>query len=127
KAAPACHPQYEFRFADTSSPPRTGCLVTTLPSRSVLRPAAVLPRAYRWLRYNFNWIDIPIFRNGTGAAQIPLHKRGVTGVPGLLSLGLPWLHKFKSEHLNGVGEDAEYLAEQMSRSIPQSTQASNRR
>jgi hypothetical protein len=35
-------------------------------------------------------------------------------------LGLPWLHKFKSAHLNGVGEDAEYLAEQMSRSIPRS-------
>ena len=34
-------------------------------------------------------------------------------------LGLPWLHKFRSAHLNGVGEDAEYLAEQMSRSIPQ--------
>jgi putative flavoprotein involved in K+ transport len=26
-------------------------------------------------------------------------------------LGLPWLHKLKSAFLNGVGEDAEYLAE----------------
>jgi putative flavoprotein involved in K+ transport len=69
-------------------------------------------------RYNFDWIDLPIFRKERGAAQIPLHKRGVTGVPGVYFLGLPWLHKFKSAHLNGVGEDAEYLAEQMSRSIP---------
>ena len=69
-------------------------------------------------RYNFNWIDLPIFGNGIGGAQIPLHKRGVTSVPGVYFLGLPWLHKFKSAHLNGVGEDAEYLAEQMSRSIP---------
>ena len=70
-------------------------------------------------RYDFNWIDLPVLRNGIGAAQIPLHKRGVIGVPGVYFLGLPWLHKFKSAHLNGVGEDAEYLAEQMSRSIPQ--------
>jgi putative flavoprotein involved in K+ transport len=69
-------------------------------------------------RYNFNWIDLPIFGNGIGAAQIPLHKRGVTSLPGVYFLGLPWLHKFKSAHLNGVGEDAEYLAEQMSCSIP---------
>jgi len=68
-------------------------------------------------RYDFNWIDLPVFRNGIEAAQIPLHKRGVTGVPGVYFLGLPWLHKFKSAHLNGVGEDAEYLAEQMSRSL----------
>jgi putative flavoprotein involved in K+ transport len=76
-------------------------------------------------RYNFDWIDLPIFHNGTGAAQIPLHKRGVTGVPGVYFLGLPWLHKFKSSHLNGVGEDAEYLAEQMSRSIPRCARSSN--
>jgi putative flavoprotein involved in K+ transport len=69
-------------------------------------------------RYNFDWIDLPIFHKERGAAQIPLHKRGVTGVPGVYFLGLPWLHKFRSAHLNGVGEDAEYLAEQMSRSIP---------
>ena len=69
-------------------------------------------------RYNFNWIDLPIFGNDIGAAQVPMHKRGVTSVPGVYFLGLSWLHKFKSAHLNGVGEDAEYLAEQMSRSIP---------
>jgi putative flavoprotein involved in K+ transport len=77
-------------------------------------------------RYNFDWIDLPIFRNGTGAAQMPLHKRGVTGVRGVYFLGLPWLHKFKSAHLNGVGEDAEYLAEQMSRSIPRYACSLNR-
>jgi putative flavoprotein involved in K+ transport len=64
-------------------------------------------------RYNFDWIDLPVFRNGTPAAQIPLHRRGVTGVPGVYFLGLPWLYKFKSAHLNGVSEDAEYLAEQI--------------
>ena len=66
-------------------------------------------------RYNFDWIDLPIFRNGANAARIPAHKRGITNVFGVYFLGLPWLHKYKSAHLNGVGEDAKYLAEQMNR------------
>jgi putative flavoprotein involved in K+ transport len=65
-------------------------------------------------RYDFNWIDLPIFANGTEASkQVPLHKRGITRVPGVYFLGLPWLHKFKSSFLHGVGEDAEYLAAQI--------------
>jgi putative flavoprotein involved in K+ transport len=66
-------------------------------------------------RYNFDWIDLPIFRNGANAARIPAHKRGITNVFGVYFLGLPWLYKYKSAHLNGVGEDAKYLAEQMNR------------
>jgi len=64
-------------------------------------------------RYDFDWIDLPIFDHGTGAARVPMHKRGITSLPGVYFLGLPWLHKYKSAHLHGVGEDAEYLAEQM--------------
>jgi putative flavoprotein involved in K+ transport len=60
-------------------------------------------------RYDFNWIDLPVFAN-----QVPAHRRGVTSVPGVYFLGLPWLHKLKSAFLNGVGEDAEHLAEHIS-------------
>ena len=60
-------------------------------------------------RYDFNWIDLPIFANGTG--RVPEHKRGITRVPGVYFLGLPWLYKRKSAFLHGVGEDAEHLAE----------------
>jgi putative flavoprotein involved in K+ transport len=63
-------------------------------------------------RYDFNWIDLPIFANETQASgRVPMHKRGITKVPGVYFLGLPWLHKHKSSFLFGVGEDAEYLAE----------------
>ena len=63
-------------------------------------------------RYDFNWIDLPIFANETQASgRVPVHKRGVTNVPGVYFLGLPWLHKLKSSFLHGVGEDAEHLAE----------------
>ena len=65
-------------------------------------------------RYDFNWIYLPIFANGTqSSGRVPLHKRGITRVPGVYFLGLPWLHKLKSAFLNGVGEDAEHLAEQI--------------
>ena len=65
-------------------------------------------------RYDFNWIDLPIFANGTmSSGRVPEHKRGTTKVPGVYFLGLPWLYKRKSAFLHGVGEDAEYLAEQI--------------
>jgi putative flavoprotein involved in K+ transport len=47
------------------------------------------------------------------SGRVPEHKRGITRVPGVYFLGLPWLYKRKSAFLNGVGEDAEYLAEHM--------------
>jgi putative flavoprotein involved in K+ transport len=65
-------------------------------------------------RYDFNWIDLPIFASRTpSSGRLPAHKRGITGVPGVYFLGLPWLNKLKSAFLNGVGEDAEHLAEQI--------------
>ena len=63
-------------------------------------------------RYDFGWIDLPIFADETSSSgQVPLHRRGITGVPGVYFLGLPWLHKLKSAFLHGVGDDAEFLAE----------------
>ena len=60
-------------------------------------------------RCDFSWIDAPVFTGG----REPKHARGITGVPGLYFLGLPWLHKWKSAFLFGVGEDAEHLAMQI--------------
>lgn len=62
-------------------------------------------------RYDFGWIDLPIFGSRHDQANLtPRHKRGITNVPGVYFLGLPWLHKWKSAFLFGVGEDAEHLA-----------------
>ena len=67
-------------------------------------------------RYDFDWIDLPIFAEETPSSRrVPVHKRGITAIPGVYFLGLPWLHKLKSAFLNGVGEDAEYLAEHIAR------------
>jgi len=65
-------------------------------------------------RYDFDWVELPIFAAGPESwKRIPVHKRGVTSVPGVYVLGLKWLYTFKSALLHGVGEDAEYLAEQI--------------
>lgn len=66
-------------------------------------------------RYDYDWVNLPDFADGKDSNSAPLHSRGVTNVPGLFVLGLPWLHKLKSSFLHGVGEDAEHLAEQISR------------
>ena len=58
-------------------------------------------------RYDFSWVKYPVLDDkGT-----PIHRRGVTTVPGLHFLGLRLLHKVKSAFLRGVGEDAAYLAQ----------------
>jgi putative flavoprotein involved in K+ transport len=54
----------------------------------------------------FSWIDLSIFDE----LGFPRARRGVTDVPGLVFVGLPWLHTRKSPLLLGVGGDAEHVA-----------------
>ena len=42
-----------------------------------------------------------------------MHRRGVTAVPGLYFLGLPWQHTRGSALLGWVKDDAEYIAGQI--------------
>ncbi|MEJ0078611.1 MAG: NAD(P)-binding domain-containing protein [Alphaproteobacteria bacterium] len=55
---------------------------------------------------DFGWIGLPVF-DGRGE---PVHRRGVTDIPGLYFLGLQWLSRMNSSFLSGVGEDAAFLA-----------------
>jgi hypothetical protein len=43
-------------------------------------------------RTDYSWMDLPIF-NGRGQ---PAHVRGVTPLPGVYFLGLPWLYTWGS-------------------------------
>lgn len=58
-------------------------------------------------RANYAWIDLPAF-DGRGH---PRFTRGVSPVPGLYFLGLPWLHTWGSGRLLGVADDARFLVE----------------
>jgi putative flavoprotein involved in K+ transport len=58
-------------------------------------------------RLAFDWIDLPIFED-TG---MPIHRRGVSDVPGLSFIGLPWQYGMGSANLIAFVQDAEHLAE----------------
>ena len=61
--------------------------------------------------YDFDWVKLAIFDDGGE----PVHRRGVTQLPGVYFLGLRWLYKRRSSFLlrAGPAEDAAYLAEQI--------------
>ena len=57
-------------------------------------------------RSDYSWVDVPgVLRDGH-----VLHSRGVTEVPGLYFLGLPWQYTRGSALLGWVRHDAEYIA-----------------
>lgn len=60
-------------------------------------------------RPDYGWIDVPVFDE----RGEPLHRRGVTAIPGLHFLGLRWQHTTGSALLGWVRRDAAFLAEQI--------------
>jgi putative flavoprotein involved in K+ transport len=59
---------------------------------------------------DFGWLKVDAFdANGR-----PRHQRGVSVVPGIYFLGLPWLSRRGSSFIWGVWHDARYLADQIS-------------
>lgn len=57
-------------------------------------------------KLDFGWIDLDIFRDDGR----PRHQDGVTEVPGLFFIGLPWLSCRGSSFIWGAWKDAERLA-----------------
>jgi putative flavoprotein involved in K+ transport len=58
---------------------------------------------------DYSWLRAGVF-DGEGHV---CHDRGVTSVPGLYFLGLPWLHTWGSGRFASVGRDAEHLHSQI--------------
>ena len=56
---------------------------------------------------NFDWIHVL----ATDENGRPIHKRGISPVPGIYFLGFPWLHSRKSGIIHGIDEDARFIAE----------------
>jgi putative flavoprotein involved in K+ transport len=56
-------------------------------------------------RPDYRWVKVGVF---DGAAA-PTHTRGVTSVPGLYFLGLPWMHTWGSGRFAGIARDAEHV------------------
>jgi putative flavoprotein involved in K+ transport len=68
-------------------------------------------------RFNHSWIDLPI----TDDDGKLVHRRGVTDVPGLYFLGLPWQHTRGSALVGWVKDDAEFIAERIAERAPASS------
>jgi putative flavoprotein involved in K+ transport len=87
--------------------PRTvraaGAEVTFADGTRLAPPAVIWATGFE---LDHGWIDAPVFDERGAIVQ----DRGVTSVPGLSFLGLPWMRTRGSALLGWVGEDAEHLA-----------------
>ncbi|MFD2372048.1 hypothetical protein ACFSO0_19145 [Brevibacillus sp. GCM10020057] len=63
-------------------------------------------------RSDYGWLAVPGALDEYGR---PLHTRGVSPVPGLYYLGLPWQRNRQSALMGGVSVDARLLADDMIR------------
>ena len=84
----------------------SGAVIGTADGRE-LTPASVV-----WatgFRSDWWWVDLP----GAVADGQVVHQRGLTPVPGLCFLGLPWQHSRGSALLGFVNDDAEFIAENL--------------
>jgi putative flavoprotein involved in K+ transport len=60
-------------------------------------------------RLDHSFIDLPVFDDGGR----PTHRRGVTEIPGLYFLGLPWQYTRGSALLGWVKDDAQHIAQRI--------------
>jgi putative flavoprotein involved in K+ transport len=73
-------------------------------------------------RLDHSFVRLPVF-GPDGRVE---HRRGVSGVPGLYFLGLPWQHTRGSALLGWVRDDASYVAERIAEHAATSTGAAMR-
>jgi len=97
------------RYAVTLKPRAIGAMgrVVTFADGTELEVDAVI-----WAtgyRPDHSWIELPIF-NPDGTVR---HRRGVTDVPGLYFLGLPWQYTRGSALIGFVKDDARFIAAQI--------------
>jgi putative flavoprotein involved in K+ transport len=93
---------------EPEAPPPDGWLPEAAGSRLTLAEANVT--SIIWATgygLNNSILDMPVLDEW----NYPRHTRGVTEVPGLYAVGLPWLTRHVSATLPGVGPDAEFIAE----------------
>lgn len=68
-------------------------------------------------RRDYSWLTVPVL----DAAGEIIHRGGITPAPGLYVLGLRFMRRRKSSFIDGVGGDAEALAERIADQLSGST------
>lgn len=92
-------------------PPDPDCLRNPIPQLD-LRAAGV--SCVIWatgFTQDYGWLDVDSF----DALGRPLHQRGVSAVPGVYFLGLPWQSRRGSAFIWGVWHDARYIGDQIAK------------
>ncbi|MHA3978786.1 flavin-containing monooxygenase [Halovulum sp. GXIMD14794] len=64
-------------------------------------------------RRSYDWLHLPVL----GADGELIHTGGVTGMPGLYALGLPFMRRRNSTFIDGVGADARDLIQLIARQL----------
>lgn len=64
---------------------------------------------------NFRFIQLPVLN----LRGFPETDRGVTAIPGLYFLGLPWMHTWGSARFSGVAEDAAHIVDRIAANMSQ--------
>lgn len=106
-------PERELRDAGVTRVPRVDRQRGGLPlcGTEVIEPSVVV-----WCTGfgpDYSWIDIP---DAIGVDGYPRHRRGLsTAKQGLFFAGLRFQHRLNSSLLGGVGDDAAFVAEQITR------------
>lgn len=71
------------------------------------------PSAILWctgFKPDYRWIHIP---GALDDEDVPIHTAGVSPIPCLYWLGLPWQTRLNSSLVNGIGHDAKAVAQQI--------------
>ena len=86
-------------------PPTPGDAVVAAGVRTVVWATGFRP--------DHSWLAIP----GAVMDDAVLHERGITAVPGLSIVGLPWLHTRGSALLGYVKDDAAWLTDHITHDL----------
>jgi putative flavoprotein involved in K+ transport len=95
-------------------PERFGCFLSRLDLRAAGIRSVVWATGYR---RHYPWLELPVF---DGAGEIR-NTGGVTELPGLYVIGLPFMRHRSSTFIDGVGRDAAFLAGEVARGLNHST------
>jgi putative flavoprotein involved in K+ transport len=113
-AAESEHPAQRFAPTRVSQTPCLGLDLAGGEIRTVLWATGFRP--------DYSWLDVPVLdRRG----QIR-HDGGVTGSPGLVVMGLPYLRRRKSSFIHGAEDDARDLNRYLARYLDTTARVSTR-